>query len=320
MFKCRVCGSRNLLKTFDAREMMFGTRDVFSYDQCAGCESVQISDLPEPDILQKYYPRNYYAYNTNVYAATSPKRLVKDFVMKRRDAHVVTRSGLFGALAQMLRPADVKLASLQSLELKRTDAILDLGCGEAALLLNRLARIGFNNLLGVDPFISADTISVAGVTVLKRQIGDVTSKFDLIMMHHSFEHMPAPVETLIHAERLLTENGRCLIRIPTPSSAAYEIYGSDWVQLDPPRHLTLISRQGMQGLASQAGLVIECAFDDSSSFQFVGSELYKQDIPLTEQVPERFFPAARIRMFDEQSRTLNAAQRGDQSCFILARR
>lgn len=46
-------------------------------------------------------------------------------------------------------------------------SILDVGCGHGKLL-NRMRRDGFQNLVGVDPFIKEDLIYPNGVRIFKR--------------------------------------------------------------------------------------------------------------------------------------------------------
>jgi NMD protein affecting ribosome stability and mRNA decay len=43
---CLACGKPELRRCLVAREMMFGTRENFSYLQCDNCESIQIEELP----------------------------------------------------------------------------------------------------------------------------------------------------------------------------------------------------------------------------------------------------------------------------------
>ena len=42
---CRVCGHPGPHATFQVREMMLGTRDVFDYFECSGCGTVTGSRL-----------------------------------------------------------------------------------------------------------------------------------------------------------------------------------------------------------------------------------------------------------------------------------
>jgi SAM-dependent methyltransferase len=155
------------------------------------------------------------------------------------------------------------------------------------------------------------------VRVLKRQIDSVEGEFDLIMFHHSFEHVVDPLATLRAVHERLRDQGRCLIRIPTPSSEAFDLYGAAWYQLDAPRHLTLASREGMNILADKAGFRVESVRDDSDWRQFAFSELYKSNIPLVKQAIYECFSEEQLAKFTSRAEELNARHRGDQAAFIL---
>jgi hypothetical protein len=81
----------------------------------------------------------------------------------------------------------------------------------------------------------------------------------------------------------------------------------------------------MARLARAAHLSIEGVVYDSTEFQFVGSELYEQDIPLTSLrtgAPSpggSIFSAEQLEAFRGQAADLNAAERGDQAAFYLRR-
>ena len=156
-----------------------------------------------------------------------------------------------------------------------------MGCG-SGVLLDRLARAGFTELCGADPFLEADGTTPLGVPLMKRYLGEVPGEFDLIMFNHSLEHMPDPVETLKVARDKLADGGACLVRLPTTSSEAWPTYGADWIAIDAPRHIVVPSRPGMAAAAKTAGLSVEETYDDSSFIQFLASEAYRRDIPLND--------------------------------------
>ena len=139
------------------------------------------------------------------------------------------------------------------------------------------------------------------------------------MFHHSFEHVPDPKETLKSVARLLSEDGHCIIRIPTVSSYAWEHYGVNWVQLDAPRHFYLHSSESMHHIAGLAGLEIYDAVYDSTSFQFTGSEQYLQDIPLHDLASKGGIELskAEIKDYNQKAKALNKDNRGDQAVFYI---
>lgn len=61
--KCKICGKIGMNKTYIAREMMFGTKDEFTYFACEYCQCMQIDRIP--DNLDKYYGEDYYSFQVD---------------------------------------------------------------------------------------------------------------------------------------------------------------------------------------------------------------------------------------------------------------
>ncbi|MBI5324209.1 MAG: methyltransferase domain-containing protein [Ignavibacteriae bacterium] len=138
--------------------------------------------------------------------------------------------------------------------------------------------------------------------------------------------MPNPREILQDSYRLLNDNGTLLIRIPVTGSYVWDKYGTDWVQFDAPRHLFIHSQNSMELLAEHAGFKIDKIIYDSTDFQFWGSILYQNNIPLTETKMFSSDPMSDfrhlitkddMRYFAVQSEKLNKENRGDQASFYL---
>jgi len=287
---CRICGNTLSNAVYHPKEMMFGYKHPFTYFQCVTCHCLQIDTFPSD--MEHYYPPQYYSFETAGFS-DQQKGIVprlKSLAGRLRNRYAAFDRGIVGKALRRTFPDAAESAlkvlretfppdGLQGLGIAPTDRILDVGCGSGSLL-SSLRHIGFKQLLGVDPYIHSDISMETGVPILKRHLHEVDSKWDVIMFHHSFEHMPDQLDTLCAAARLLSEGGLCLIRIPTVSSYAWGHYGVHWVQLDAPRHFYLHSVKSMTMLAAQACLRIEKIVYDSSGFQFWGSEQYLQDIPL----------------------------------------
>lgn len=315
---CSVCENSTGNRTFEAREMMFGTGDRFTYLECRNCGCVQLLDVPVD--LSTFYPPNYYSF-----APAIPKTGRKLIMKRLRDRYAATGQGLLGKLlyAYPLGPHPA-LRALSKVSLNPKSAILDVGCGQGNLL-RELHDIGFTNLLGVDPFLAHDIDYPGGLRILKRSLAEVPGRFDLIMLHHVFEHLPNPQEMLGLMAGRLAPGGTVLLRIPIADSYAYRHYGADWAQLDAPRHLFLHTRSSIQQLGNAADLKVVKVVNDSMAFQFWGSEQYRRGIPL--MAPESYrnrkvgglFGPAQIGEFTRRANALNRAGEGDQAAFYLQR-
>jgi len=312
---CCVCGSASCAELLTARERMFGLGGAFPYVQCRDCGSLQIAAIP-PD-LGRYYTDGYYSFQAGAAEAGGFKRAVR----RLRDRHALFGSG--GALGRWLAarfpyPELAGIGRVRGLTLDTR--ILDVGCG-AGCLLRALHGHGFTSLAGVDPFIPADLDAAPGVRVLKRHVHELEGLWDLVMFHHSLEHVPDPTATLRHCLARLAPGGQMLIRVPIVPSAAFERYRECWVGLDAPRHLFIPSLAGIERMARALGLRVGPVTHDSTELQFWGSERYLQDLPLAPRAeggPQRdAFPARRLAAWRREARRLNEAGRGDQAAIVL---
>jgi SAM-dependent methyltransferase len=153
------------------------------------------------------------------------------------------------------------------------------------------------------------------VNIYKKDVFQVQGKFDIIMLHHSFEHMDDPIQIIKKLKTLLSEIGIIIIRIPTTGGYAWRKYRESWVQLDAPRHFYIHSIKSMQILAKNAELEIDQILFDSSILQFIGSEKYLLGIPLMSNKLE--FSKKQIKQFKKEAQRLNKLNDGDAACFYL---
>jgi SAM-dependent methyltransferase len=307
---CKICGNTPGNKVHQAKEMMFGWGDRFSYVECAHCGCVALARSPAD--LERFYPANYCSLRA---AEGGLRGLAKRL---RVQAYFGRSFGLGSWIARRYPRPD--LAAMARMAFPKDWRILDVGCGRGKLLLE-LSTLGYKNLTGTDPFVESDLDYGDGVQVKKCFLTDLAraarTSWDLIMFHHSLEHIPDQLETLQAAARLLAPKGICVIRLPVIGHAWAE-YGTNWVQLDPPRHFFLHTEKSMGLLAQRAGLRLNSVEYDSNEFQYWGSELCRRGIPLkTAGVPWRFFSAKEFLRFKKKSVELNTARRGDQAIFVL---
>jgi predicted SAM-dependent methyltransferase len=183
--------------------------------------------------------------------------------------------------------------------------------------------LGFSKLKGVDKYIPNSFIIFNKIEVLKKDLNEINDKFDIITMHHSFEHMQSQLEVLKNAYKLLYPNGILILRIPIKNEA-WNIYKENWVQIDAPRHYYIHTKESIKLLAKDVGFIVENTEFDSTSFQFWGSEQYKLNIPLrgdkrsyAEVKSEDLFSSKQINEWETKSTELNNCGKGDQAIIIL---
>lgn len=293
--------------------MMYGTRVEFGYEQCRGCLSMWIKEVPED--LSSFYPNDYYSLDSPPPARGGWETYR---LMKSRAYHVLSERHIPwpGVLSKPKH-----LAWSAPALMTRRARILDVGCGDGRLL-RELRSSGFRHLTGIDPFVTHE-IDERGLRIVAGTLDDAERDYDVIMFHHSLEHVADPEGTLDEAREHLNDSGRIVVRMPLVAEA-WERYGPDWVQLDAPRHLALYSSDGFRQAVERLGLRVAAHYCDSSAFQFWGSEQYRRDIPLnssrslSEPSHESIFEPWEVAAWQYEAMALNLRGMGDQGVFVLS--
>lgn len=319
---CKICGNDSENSIHRAREMMFGTRDEFDYLECSDCGTLRLIDVPD---LSKYYPEEYYSLDTR--PTFIEEKLSRRVAAKMIGKDLVQGPNLIGQVIHRWRPHLADELPKWILDFPEPvgfdTKILDVGSG-AGKHLRALRTFGFQDLTGADAFIAGD-LDLNGIRIYKRSLEHMEGSYDIVMLHHSFEHLAEPADALYHILRLLKPNGTALIRIPVVSFA-WENYGVNWVQLDPPRHIFLYTERSFRMVAERSGFHLLKIVYDSEAFQFHGSEQYQMDIPMND--PRAFTGASETSIFTQEqnvkwkdlAKKLNLEGRGDQACFYLRRK
>ena len=185
-----------------------------------------------PDNLGDYYDGSYYSFS-QMGLSTLERCICKVYAIAPQLASHIRRPGLPARAVIRVKP-------------KAGARVLDVGCGGGRLVMV-LRAMGFNAMESI--FFKTEMPYVR-----RSSLADIESGWDLIMFHHSLEHMTDHIEVLHSAKEKLAAGGTCLVRIPV-ANWAWQHYGANWVQLDAPRHL-IIHTQGflakpLKQLASQ---------------------------------------------------------------------
>jgi SAM-dependent methyltransferase len=324
---CLVCGgvagSHHV-----AKEMMFGLREEFRYFECAGCGYLQIAEPPAD--MQRYYPPEYYSFGAVAPVIFPPAGLLRRWMFHGRNRAQIFRRGWvfwrwlaarrprrdFVRLGPMLAPARVRDLHAR---------ILDVGCGSGDLL-HSMAAAGFRSLKGIDPFVGKDIDLGRGLQILAQPFESLQAEsFDLIMFHHSLEHMKDQIRTLSWAAGRLAPGGAVLIRMPLAGSDPWRVYGTNWIELDAPRHFYLHTTKSFAMAARKAGLENYHTLFETSRFAYWGSELYRRGMPYYDPTkgslrrPGDYFTAGELKHFDSLAKAANDRGAGSSAAFYLQR-
>jgi SAM-dependent methyltransferase len=301
---CISCGNSHGLQFYEAKEMMFGLKRPFRYLGCPECGSVQLMDKPEN--MAEYYDPEYYAF-----APLTPSSFLKNSVKKLRWS-IYKQTRFIDSLVPEY------FGWLKKLDARENNAIADIGCGNGQLLYE-MHCAGFHNLWGFDPFIETEFKS-GGLNILRKGIEDIEDRFDIVMLHHSFEHMDNPHQVFPEMFRILKPNGKLLIRVPVTDGEVWKKEGVNWFQLDAPRHLYIPSVKAMEAMGKQYGLELQDVVFDSTAIQFVGTEAYKRGIPFVEYKINQEHSAQELASFQARAQKLNTEKKGDQAGFYYQKK
>ncbi|MEG3844401.1 class I SAM-dependent methyltransferase [Microcoleus sp. herbarium14] len=299
---CEICGNSQNNRIYNIQpiqEFPGLNNNPFEYFECSECGCLQIVKIPEK--LPEYYSFNYYSFENPQVKET--KGFLK-FMKRKRAENCLGSKNLLGEISSKISRVPYYFDWLTKVNVTLESKILDVGCGAGDLLV-RLAQEGFSNLTGLDPLVERDILYKNGVKIIKKEIAELEDQFDLIMMHHSFEHIPQPREVLQNVWRLLKRDRYALIRIPVTATYAWREYGVKWGQIEPPIHLFLHTQKSMSLLATEVGFQIKDVVYDSWELQFLCGKLFSD------------FSESELKEFKLKAEELNKNNDGDQAAFYL---
>lgn len=309
---CSIC-SNSEPEPLSVKEMRNGWREVHAYVYCKNCGFLELAVVPEN--MARYYENGYYTESKPYLRISGLRALFWNLRAKLYSSSILHPFWNAFAFNTIL---DWKFR----LKIPFNAMILDYGCGNGDILFE-FHKHGFKNLEGLDPFLP----ETAKAVEFKLERGSIDSidknkKYDLIMMHHSFEHMPNQDNVLQNLKPHLNKGGKILIRMPVVNEA-FHLYREHWVQIDAPRHLGIHSEKSFRILADNCGYNVTDVFYDSTDFQFIGSEQNKADISFFEpdsikvNKEKSMFTDAQLERYKMKAKEYNKTGKGDQAGFIL---
>jgi SAM-dependent methyltransferase len=134
--------------------------------------------------------------------------------------------------------------------LKKTDSILDYGCGNG-LFVEYLRAQGYEDVSGYDPFVAPYAHIEQGRI------------FDCIVANDVIEHVPNPKQMLAECSNLCRPQG--LVYVGTADSEPVDMgeLDSQVMRLHQPFHRVLINQRSLERLAESAGFKILSAYKRS---------------------------------------------------------
>ena len=255
--RCPICDDeRRTLLHRELRDRIFFVAPG-SWDRwrCAGCASGYLDPRPDPASIGLAYGTYY------THTAPPPIAATGSVARLRNALGNGYRNWRFGTDLKPALAVGRWLVPLMPLTHERIEVIyrrlprkaaeprrmLDIGCGNGAFLA--LARDAGWDVTGVEPdAVAREVAARTGSTVVETlaELADTPAAFGYICLNHVIEHLHDPVATLRQCHALLAPGGMLYIDTPNIEALGHDLYGPDWRGLEPPRHLVIFSRAGME--------------------------------------------------------------------------
>lgn len=308
MAVCNVCGGNTTPIT--VKEQMIGLKEDFIYHQCTDCGHTHLGETPN-DLGKYYKEEKYYSFRKQKTPAALLLSKIKSFGTKKAVQLKIKDSFL-------LSPSLNALLTVKGIS--KASKILDFGCG-IGKFVHELRAAGFTEAVGYDLFLQENFQNNGKIFLTNDLKNFGKSQWDIITLNHVFEHLENPLRMLTELQKKLLSGGKIILRIPVIDSQAYEKYKENWVQFDAPRHINLFTRKSIKlAIEKNTQFKIVNMYDDSSHFQFTGSNLYleKKTLQPSDNNFYKRLTSIKTYYYYYLSKKLNRQNRGDQVTVVLA--
>lgn len=270
---CNLCGADRTRLLFASKDMLFNKAGNFRIVKCRNCGLVYLNPRPGEELMQQYYPAQYYSYKP---PRNDKKAAVEEFFLRlnerlknqilreyfnygsrpgslpKRFLSLLKKIALFPLYLRLtLVGRDIKIIPYQG-----QGKILDIGCGSGRTL-SLLKKRGWN-VYGIEA--NSQAVDIArnklGLQVYLGNISNVDFQndfFDVVTMTHTLEHMANPKQILRKVNKILKTSGTLIITVPDSDSLEARYFKQFWLGWDPPRHLYSFSLKTLKKMLQAVG-------------------------------------------------------------------
>ncbi len=283
---CHVCGAEGRQMDYQLRDRLHSVPGDWRLRMCPApdCGLVWLDPMPSPSEIRHLYPHGYFTHAPQRHGIQRTDAGAGDSSITWQEQF---RHGWRNGLARVDRSAPARHPGLwerignraailcrivpgigpqwrhPELWMPRpfpSAKLLDVGCGSGQFLA-RMHGLGWE-VVGVEPDPAAVRAARAtyGLHVVQGTLESLQNgvgEFDALTLLHVIEHVPDPRETLHAAWRVLRPGGRLLIVTPNGRGLGSRVFGSAWINWDPPRHLHVFTVAALHRLLVETGFAPE---------------------------------------------------------------
>ena len=306
--RCPACDAVGTVALRDCVDHVTGLAGRWSFSKCSSCQSLWLNPRPPESALAFLYPENYKLTRSDsdgevdhargFFASAKFATLGRAYGYESLAKAGDSPAGLaFGRAAARLLARKAGYA-VRYLPRRNGGRLLDVGCGNGAFI-DWMQRAGWQvEGIEFDP-IAAAIAEKRGLTIHR---GDVEmldlppGNFDAITLTHVTEHFFHPQKVFRILHRWLKPGGTLVSLSPNPRGALGRLFGHNWYELDPPRHIFLPSATAYRHLLEPLGFEVTTStslrsfhwmFKESASIAIAG-----RTGAIPENAPLKFFTAA----------------------------
>jgi len=220
--RCRLCHhhTRNYINAPETHgRRLINRSNNYQYNICPHCNSLTLDLSPDDNFYRQAYDKNYYpTLNFSIKILNFISFSLKELII----------INYFN---------------------KKQISLLDVGCGDGLFLESLNHRFHTHGIDFHKPKIShRHRLFRGNIEHFK-----FPYTFDCLTLWHSLEHLPQPHKTLKRLFSLLNPDGRIFITTPSATSLGCTLGRQHYFHLDPPRHLSIPSSDGLAIALSESG-------------------------------------------------------------------
>ncbi len=261
--QCPVCGcsDRVLIHKNLRDRIFFCAPGEWSIYQCQDCNTGYLDPRPTPASIGLAY-QNYFTHvkgdRIKLALKQRIRRTLADGYRRYQFGPSKRLSSVVDVLASWLIPRQKAIMDAGMRHLPRPSMgqrLLDVGCGSGEFL--ERARSNGWEVVGIE--LDPKAVEASQSRGLDVRMGSIDSldlaceEFDGITIRHVIEHLYDPIAALKICHNLLKPKGWIWVETPNLSSQGHHLYGADWRDLDPPRHLIHFNPSSLRYALEQAG-------------------------------------------------------------------
>jgi SAM-dependent methyltransferase len=267
---CLLCGREGRIVYQGVRDRNLFVPGSWSFRVCRDCDLAWLDPHPIPEDAALAYGGQYYTHARHLEPVSLGRnplmRALRGAILSARYGYTPLRPKIplakaLGCLLSAI-PAAHRRATLGRLRAVPPyhphGRLLEIGCGDGDYLL-AMRELGWE-IHGIepDPEAAERAASATGATIWPGTIESAQipeQSFDAVVALHSIEHVYDPRLFVSRAAGFLRPGGFLYLLTPNFQGLARRLFHQDWLALDAPRHLNLLTPTSVRAICDSCGLL-----------------------------------------------------------------